>query len=120
MTDDTLEVDDGAMPEKEKRQVFFLGLGFYGGIFIINVVFVLAYQLSTPHIAFIRILDPIVTVVFTVADTIFLRRVCRKQFASYPELLTRWPINVNGYPTWSYYGYLILSVFFSVYLLSRL
>jgi hypothetical protein len=120
MTDNVPESGGGDLPDKERRQVFFLGLGLYGGIFLINVVFVLAYDLSKPHIAFIRILDPIITVVFTIADSIFLRGVCRKQYPAHPELLARWPIKVAGYPTWSYYFYLLLSLFFSVYLLSRL
>jgi hypothetical protein len=97
-----------------------LGMGLYAGVFFINVVFLLSYQLSTPHIAVVRVLDPIITVVFTVVDSVFFRGVCRKQFPSNPELLTKWPVNIADYPTWAYYVYMFWSFVIAGYLLSRL
>jgi hypothetical protein len=120
MNFDLPEATDGTTPKEKQRQVFFLGVGFYGAIFMVNVVFLLGYQLSTPHIAIARIIAPAFTVVFAVTDTMVLRNVCRKQFTTNPELLKKWPINVPLYPTSLYYVCLVLSVAVSGYLLSRL
>ena len=114
------EGSDKTMPKEKERQLLFLGMGFYGAIFMINVVVFYSYQSSKPHIAVLRILAPVLTVALTISDTWFLRRICRKQFPTNPELLEKWPINVPSYPTWLYYVYLVLSFAISGYLLSRL
>ena len=110
----------GAMPKEKQRQLFFLGMGLYGAIFMINVVSLFAYEMSSPHIGLMRIVTPVLTIVFIVGDTALLRSLCRKQFPTFPDLLTKWPINVPDYPTWLYYVYLLLSSAISLFLVSKL
>jgi hypothetical protein len=115
-----LEPSDGGMPVEKQRQIYFLGMGFYSAIFWINVIFYFAYRLSSPHIGAVRILAPVITVVFSIVDTLVLRSVCRKQFPQYPELLETWPISLAKYPIWPYYVFVAMSFVISIYLLSQL
>jgi hypothetical protein len=116
---DNLLGSNGELPTEKQRQMFFLGMGLYSAIFVINVVFFFAYDLSSPHLEAVRIFAPLITVVFTVLDTLFLRSVCRKQFSDHPELLSKWPIALSEYSTWPYFAYTVMSCVISIYLLSR-
>ena len=99
------ESSDRTTPKEKERQLFFLGTGLYGAIFMINVVLFYSYQLSKPHIAVLRILAAVLTVGLTISDALFLRRFCRKQFPTNPEVLEKWPINAprihRGFTTYS-------------------
>jgi hypothetical protein len=119
MNFDTPSANDGQMSKEKKRQLFFLGMGLYGGIFFINLIFLIAYESSTSQLEAARILAPVITVVFTIGDTAFLRSVCRKQYSQSPELLEKWPVNIPEYPTWLYSVYLVLSFAMSAFLVSR-
>ncbi len=88
-----LEPEATQVPKEKQRQLFFLGMGMYGAIFFINIVFLVSYEKSS------RIWGcsnpcSMITFVFTIADIFFVRSVCRKQFSANPELLTKWPLNL--------------------------
>jgi hypothetical protein len=117
---DTPSTHDGQMPKEKKRQLFFLGMGLYGAIFFINLILFISYQSSTSQLGAVRILAPLITVGFTIGDTVLLRSLCRKQYSPFPELLEKWPVNIPEYPTWLYSVYLVLSFAMSAYLLSRI
>jgi hypothetical protein len=118
MQDDSLGGSGILSPEKQ-RQLFFLGMGLYGAIFMINVVFYFAYDFSTPRLQIVRILAPLLTVMLTILDSIFLRSICRKQFPNNQELLAKWPIAIAEYPTWPYFAYVAASCGISIYLVSQ-
>jgi hypothetical protein len=105
---------------EKQRQFFFLGMGLYGGIFMVNVMFLIAYEYPKPHVAVIRILAAAFTVPMTFIDTFWFRAICRKQLPDSSVVLSKWPVNIPDYPTWIYSVYMILSVLISGYLLSRL
>jgi hypothetical protein len=112
---------DGALFSREKqRQFFFLGMGIYGGLFMVNVMFLIAYEYPKPHIAVIRILAAAFTVPAIFLYTVFLRYIGRKQLPDSSVLLSKWPVNIPDYPTWMYGAYTFLSLLISGYLLSRL
>lgn len=108
------------MTDAQRRQLFFIGFGMYSAILVINLVFLITFETSPSRFATVRILALVLTVLFTVADTVLLRFVCKKQYPAYPDLLERWPINVAGYPTWIYFACVVLSYATSAYLLSRI
>jgi hypothetical protein len=110
---------NGDLPTEMQRQLFFLGMGLYGAIFMINVIFYFAYDLSSPHLEIVRTFASVITVMLTVLDTIFLRSICRKQFSDHSELLSRWPIALSDYPTWPYFVYTVMSCIISLYLVRR-
>jgi hypothetical protein len=112
--------DNALFSRDKQRQFYFLGMGFYGGLFMVNVVFLVAYEYSKPHIAVIRILAAAFTVPVTFLHTIFLRYIGRKQLPDSSVLLSKWPVNIPDYPTWMYGVYTALSLLISGYLLSRL
>jgi hypothetical protein len=105
---------------EKQRQFFFLGMGLYGGIFMVNVMFLIAYEYPRPHVAVIRILAAAFTVPMMFIDTFWFRTICRKQLPDSSVVLSKWPVNIPDYPTWIYSVYMILSVLISGYLLSRL
>jgi hypothetical protein len=111
--------DDGSFSKEKQRQFFFLGMGLYGAIFVVNVTFLVAFEYSKPQIALIRILAPAFTVPITFIDSAFLRSICRKQLSDSSIALSKWPINIPEYPTWIYGVYIFLSFVISGYLLSR-
>lgn len=112
---------DGALFSREKqRQFFFLGMGIYGGLFMVNVMFLIAYEYPKSHIAVIRILAAAFTVPAIFLYTVFLRYIGRKQLPDSSVLLSKWPVNIPDYPTWMYGVYTFLSLLISGYLLSRL
>lgn len=92
----------------------------FGAILMINVVFLFSYTTSNPRISALRVLGPAVTVVFSLLDLAMMRNLCRRQFAKYPQLLSKWPVNLPSYPTWVYSLFLVGSIIISGYLLSRL
>ena len=112
--------EDDAVPDTMRRSVFFLGLGMFGAIFMINVMFLIAYEMTSPHISSLRILAPIFTVLLPILDVLVIRSVCTKQFPGHPEMLSRFPVSVPGYPTWIYSALLLASIAISGYLVSRL
>jgi hypothetical protein len=116
---DTPSTSDGTTPKEKKRQLFFFGMGLYAAIFFINLIFLISYESSPSQLGDVRILAPVITVVFTIGDTAFLRAMCRKQYSQYPEVLEKWPVNIPEYPTWLYSVYLVLSFAVSAFLLSR-
>ena len=120
MDDFVASVGVEPMPKEQRRQLFFIGLGMYGAVFFINVAFVATFESSPSEFALVRILAPALTVLFTIADTLLLRSVCKRQYSSYPDLLDRWPINVSEYPIWLYSAFLAMSCAGSAYLLSRI
>jgi hypothetical protein len=111
---------DNALFSKEKqRQFFFFGIGLYGGILMVNVMFLIAYEYPKPHVAVIRILAAVFTVPMTFIDTFWFRTICRKQLLDSPVVSSKWPANIPDYPIWIYSLYMVLSLFNSGYLLSR-
>ncbi|MGB8197974.1 MAG: hypothetical protein WCF25_13310, partial [Acidimicrobiales bacterium] len=100
--DDRSLGSSGDVPIEKQRQLYFLGMGLFSATFVINVIFFFAYEWSSPHLEAVRILAPLITVVFTVMDTMFLRSLCRKQFSDHPEVLSRWPIVLSEYSIWPY------------------
>jgi hypothetical protein len=118
MTDNPLGTP-GELSAENQRQLFYLGIGLYSAIFWINVVFYFAFDLSSPHIEVVRILAPVITVTFTIMDSIFLRTICRKQYPGNPQLLEKWPIFISEYPVWPYFVFIVMSCVISIYLVSR-
>ena len=110
---------NGGLNDEKQRQIYYLGMGLYGAVFVINLVFWYAYQYTSPHLESARFFAPAFTVIFTVTDSIFLRSICRKQFPDHPELREKWPIALTKYPTWPYFFYTFVSCVLSIYLLSR-
>lgn len=108
------------LPKDKQRQLYFLGLGMYSAILIIDLVFLIAYESSPSQYGAVRILAPALTVVFTVADTAVLRSVCKRQYSTYPDLLKTWPMNIPDYSMWGYFACLGLSYAASAFLLSRI
>lgn len=108
------------MSDAQRRQLFFIGFGMYGAILVINLAFLITFETSPSRFAPVRILALILTILFTVADTLLLRLVCKKQYPTHPALLEKWPINVAEYPTWIYSACVVLSYATSAYLLSRI
>jgi hypothetical protein len=108
------------MPIEKQRQLYSLGMGLYSAIFWINFLLFTWYRFTSPHIAVVRILAPVITVTLVLTDTFFLRSICRKQFPKHPELLKKWPISIPKYPTWPYFVFVTMSCIISIYLLSRL
>jgi hypothetical protein len=108
------------MTQAQRRQLFFIGLGMYGAILVINLAFLVTFESSPTRFATVRILALVLTVLFTVADTVLLRGVCKKQYPAYTDLLDKWPFNVAEYPTWIYSAFVVLSYATSAYLISRI
>jgi hypothetical protein len=108
------------MSDAQRRQLFLIGIGMYGAILVINLVFLITFESSPSRFAVVRILALVLTVVFTVADTVLLRIVSKKQYPGTPQLLEKWPVSVPGYPTWIFSVFVVLSCATSVYLLSRI
>jgi hypothetical protein len=112
--------DDGVFSREKQRQFFFLGIGLYGGIFVVNVMFLIAYEFPKPHVAVVRILAAAFTVPMVFIDTFWFRTACRKQLRDSSVVLSRWPVNIPDYPTWTYGACVVLSLLISGYLLTRL
>ena len=112
--------DNTVFSREKKRQFFFLGMGLYGGIFVVNVMFLIAYEYPKPHVAVLRILAAAFTVPMTFIDTFWFRTICRKQVPDSSAVLSKWPVNIPDYPTWIYGACMLLSLLISGYLLSRL
>ncbi len=108
------------IPKATQRQLFYLGVGMYAAVLLINLVFLITFESSPSQYGAVRILAPALTVVFTIADAAVLRSVVKKQYPTYPDLLAKWPLNVPEYPIWICFACLGLSYGTSVFFLSRI
>jgi hypothetical protein len=111
--------EDDAVADNTRRSVFLLGLGMFGAIFVINVLLLVAYEVTSPHVANLGILAPVLTVLLPILDILVVRRVGKKQFPELSEILSRFPFSVPGYPTWIYSLLLLGSAAISGFLISR-
>ena len=111
--------EDDAVADNTRRSVFLLGLGMFGAIFVINVLLLVAYEVTSPHVANLGILAPVLTVLLPILEILGVRRVGKKQFPELSDTLSRFPVSVPGYPTWIYSRLLLGSVAISGFLISR-